>query len=240
MLLLAGLGGDGASWGPVADALSAYFRVITYDNRGAGAEWLSGTEFSIADMADDARVVLDALALPRAHVLGHSMGGYIALELAARHPDRVDRLTLLSTAAVSSARNNALFGEMVRLRQDGCDLETWVRRWAFWLFTRAWFEDPTHLPKFVRFTRAYPNLQTAQGFAAQVRAVAAYDIRDRLPRIRAETLVLAGAEDILITQDESFRLATHLPCATFRMLPDAAHLAHVEAPEAFLQAVHGA
>ena len=87
LLLIAGLGCDAGVWQPVADDLSRRFRVVTFDNRGAGRSGVPAEPYGIRGMAGDAVALLDRLALRSAHVLGHSMGGYIAQELAVREFD---------------------------------------------------------------------------------------------------------------------------------------------------------
>src|SRR5262245_14672506 len=96
LLLIQGLGLDRAGWGPALGRLQRRFRLVLVDNRGSGRSATSGT-FSVADMAGDALAVLDDAGIGSAHVLGASLGGMIAQELAVRHPERVARLILACT-----------------------------------------------------------------------------------------------------------------------------------------------
>src|ERR1700761_5917224 len=97
LILIQGLGFDRAGWAPVIPALRRRFRLVLIDNRGSGRSTTQDRKFSIADMAADVVAVLDSSRVSRAHVLGASLGGMVAQELAIRHPERVDRLILACT-----------------------------------------------------------------------------------------------------------------------------------------------
>jgi pimeloyl-ACP methyl ester carboxylesterase len=99
VLLIQGVGVHGDGWQPQVEALAARYRCLTFDNRGVGRSLPLGTRLSVAQMADDARTLMDAEGWQSAHVVGHSLGGLIALELALATPARVRSLALLCTGA---------------------------------------------------------------------------------------------------------------------------------------------
>jgi 3-oxoadipate enol-lactonase len=99
LVVILGLGSDVSENAAVIDDLAARCQIVTFDNRGAGRSGKPDAPYSIEMMAEDALGVMDALQLPRAAVLGISLGGRIAMELALRHPERVERLLLVSTSA---------------------------------------------------------------------------------------------------------------------------------------------
>jgi pimeloyl-ACP methyl ester carboxylesterase len=111
LLLILGLGADVSEYTALIDQLAARSQVIAFDNRGAGRTDKPDAPYSIEMMAADALGVLDTLGVPRACVLGISLGGRIAMELALRHPERVERLILVSTSArvVPSWRRRHLY-----------------------------------------------------------------------------------------------------------------------------------
>src|SRR5215211_420992 len=99
LLLIAGLSGNTLGWAMLQPTLAERFRVIAFDNRGAGRSSAPPGPYTTRRMADDAAALLDRLGVARAHVLGFSMGGMVAQELALHHPARVGRLVLYGTLA---------------------------------------------------------------------------------------------------------------------------------------------
>jgi pimeloyl-ACP methyl ester carboxylesterase len=236
LMLIAGLGSDCGSWEAVAGELARHFRVIALDNRGCGRSSTPEEEYSIRDLADDAAGLLEALGVPRAHVLGHSMGGFIAQEMAIRHPERVSRLILAGTSLRSSRRNNEMFEDFARrLRTE--DYSDWLRSWVPWLFSRECRDRPSFTENFVAAGAAYPYRQTADGFAGQVGALRGFDARGRAGEIMSKTLVLEGELDVLITPEEAIALAGEIPGCRSRLLQGVGHSLHVEAPERFADTV---
>src|SRR3954470_2981688 len=94
LLLIAGLSGNTLGWSMLQPVLAEHFRVIAFDNRGAGRSSAPPGPYTTAQMAQDAVALLDYFDIDRAHIIGQSMGGMIAQELALAHPERVDRLVL--------------------------------------------------------------------------------------------------------------------------------------------------
>lgn len=237
LLLVAGLASDSQSWLPVATPLASGFRLVALDNRGVGRSRPQDAETSVDRMADDCVALLDALGIERAHVLGHSMGGFVAQRLAASHPARVDRVVLACTAVRPGARNAALFADMATaLERDG-DPARWFRAFFRWIFTARAFDDPAFVDMALRWALEYPYPQAPAGFRRQVEAVAAFDGRDDLARIAAPALVLGAREDIVFPPEALAALAAAIPGAKLAMIERAAHALHTEQPRAFVDAV---
>ncbi len=239
LLLICGLGSDCSSWSGVVKELSSYFQTIIFDNRGSGRSSIGYDICTISKMAEDTIALMDFLKIEKAHILGHSMGGYIALELAINYPSRVDKLILASTASVSSKRNNILFEKMYsQLVKEGPS-EEWFKRWTFWLFSPETLNNSQFIETFIKNSVKYPYLQTAEGFKSQIDAIKLFDVRDKLGVIKAKTLILEGKDDALITPEESGILAKNLPGNTFRVLDGVAHSIHIENPRLFTEAMMG-
>ncbi len=238
LLLIAGLGGDHGSWLPVADELARDFRLILFDNRGAGRSTVPEAPYTIREMAGDIADLLDVLKIESAHVIGHSMGGYIAQEFAINYPERVEKLVLEGTAPISSSRNNLLFENFSRFHRDGMKLENWLRVWMFWLFRPRSLDDQEFIATYLRESLAYPYFQTPEGFQGQAEAIDSFDTRGRLEKIKAETLVVTGKDDILITAEESSLLLQGIAGSSHLRL-DTAHCIHLEEPKAFTKGILG-
>lgn len=238
LLLIPGLATDSQAWPPaILEALARRFRVVRVDNRGAGRTQVPPAEVTVAAMANDCRALLGHLGIASAHVLGHSMGGFVAQELAIRHPDAVDRLVLAATAPHNPPRNNRLLADFAAYLECCPDRTLWWRGFFYWLFSPALFADEGALDAALRFALENPWPQETAAFAAQVEACARFDRRREAGTIAAPTLVLAGERDLLFPPAECEALAAVIPGAALRVLPGAAHALYVEAPEAFTERV---
>ncbi|MDD5423234.1 MAG: alpha/beta fold hydrolase [Candidatus Omnitrophica bacterium] len=237
LLLISGVNSDNASWSGVRGKLAKHFRVITFDNRASGRSDDPGKKFTIRDMADDAIGLLDHLRIKKCHCIGHSMGGYIAQELAINYPERVEKLVLEATAPVSSARNNMLLNDFLNRFEKDRDNEALMRSWAYWSFSPKTFERKSYIAAFVKYASAYPYSQSAEGFKSQIGAVALFDARARIKNIKAGTLVVIGSDDILIYPAESMKLVKGVKGSVLEKIKDAGHCAHVEKPDLFASVV---
>lgn len=230
LLLIAGFGANTTAWRMLRPALEPHFRLIMLDNRGAGRSAVPPGPYTTAQMADDAAALLRRLGVAQARVLGNSMGGMIAQELALRHPARVGRLVLYATAACPTPLLQRLLEAQNRAIQSGmtpADRALWVLPWMHspaWVARQAAGSADGPEPE-----DAWPASDT--GLMAQSHAVIAHDTRARLPQITAPTLVLSAAEDILTPAAGGQELAAGIPHARFQLLPRGGHVADLEYPE---------
>jgi pimeloyl-ACP methyl ester carboxylesterase len=228
LLLVAGLASDSQSWGPLVAALAARCRVIVFDNRGVGRTTPQDAPTGITRMADDAVGLARYLGLEKFSVLGHSMGGCIALDLAIRYPECVEKLVVAAAAAKDSARNGSLFADRAADRLAGMDPDRWFRNFFYWIFTAGFFEDTEAVANAVRLAVDYPHPQGPEAYVGQVRALADFDCGARVSAIRAPTLVLAGREDLLFPPEVCARLAQAIPGAKLAVIERAAHAIFLE------------
>jgi 3-oxoadipate enol-lactonase len=233
VVLVHGLGYARWGWEPVADALAERFEVVLLDNRGIGESEAPAGPYTAAEMADDVARVLDEAGLGRAHVVGTSLGGMIAQELALR-TDRVERLVLVCTTP--GGPNAAAMPEVTaRLIAEAASMEPLValRRFVENALARG---APEELVERILAHR----LRTAQApaaWAAQAAAGATFDAWDRLPQLRTSTLVLHGTEDVVVDPANSTRLVERLPDARLEWFPGCGHLLFWEEPERFVALV---
>ena len=233
ILLISGLNADNASWVGVRSKFAKNFRVIVFDNRGSGRSDTPKKKYSIRQMADDAVRLLDHLLIKKCHVIGHSMGGYIAQELAIHYPDRVGKLILEATAPISSSRNNILFNDFLKRLEKDHDNEALMRLWTYWSFSPKTFERKDYISKFIKCASTYPYLQSAQGFKGQIEAIASFNACAEIKNIKAKTFVIVGSDDILIYPTESIKLVKGIRGSIFEEIKDTGHCVHVENPGVF-------
>ncbi len=237
LVLIAGLASDSQSWLSVIEGLAARFFVVSVDNRGAGRTIPADSPASLRTMADDCARLICSLGIGPAHILGHSMGGFIAQDLAIRHPGLVRRLVLAGTAPVNSKRNNALFATWAASKEAGLPRDVWFRSLFFWILSEEFFKNGEAVEFAVRYSVEYPYPQSVTAFRNQVQAIAVFDCLEEVKRITAPSLVLAASEDLLFSPSVCARHAREIPSAQFRQIDGAGHSMHMERPEEFLKIV---
>jgi 3-oxoadipate enol-lactonase len=196
LLMIQGMSGTHLSWGePFSTLLEESFDCIAFDNRGVGLSGPADEQFTITDLADDTFEILDALEVKRAHVLGISMGGMVAQELALAHPDRIRSLILGCTycgGPGSKLMDPADFAGLVEAMGSG-DADR-VLRASYELNTSPGFRaDPANFGPFREMASALPIPRKTIGMQAQ--ATAGHDTSARLPSLELPTLIIHGTED---------------------------------------------
>lgn len=231
LLLVQGMSGHGGMWGEAfLEPLAREHEVIVYDHRGVGNSSRADGPFMIADLADDAAALLDVLGHESVHVLGISMGGMVAQELALRAPERVRSLLLgCTTAGGPDAFAAPGPGQLLKaVASRDPELATRV---AFEVNTSATFASRAgELDRFrvASMSRRVP----AAVIGLQSNAAMAHDTRSRLGLVAVPTLVVHGAVDEMISVSEGAQLAAGIPDARFESWPDVGHLFWWEKPYA--------
>jgi pimeloyl-ACP methyl ester carboxylesterase len=223
LLLIMGLGGHSGHWFAQVPVLAEHFRVITFDNRGAGRSSVTAAPYSTAEMAEDAAGLLAVLGVERAHVAGWSMGGMIAQQMALHYPERVGRLALVATLARPRPWLLAWLAFGVEAREKGLDPHGRAAWGLPWGLTVASLADPEFVERALEAELEDPYPTTLEGYRGQSAACASHDTLDRLGEVRAPTLVLVGDEDILTPPYFSRELAAGIPGAELRVIERAGH-----------------
>ncbi len=245
LLLIMGLATDSTAWAFQLPEFARHYRAIAFDNRGVGRTSKPAGPYSIHQMADDATGVMDALGVARAHVLGVSMGGMIAQELALRHPERVSALVLACTFPEPDAtvedRRSFMVGQLGgQVSADG-ELQIDVASLNPLLFVQQMLPavfNPSFiasdLPKLMQvFAGALQYGFSMEAILGQVAAVMGHRATDRLHRIAVPTLVLTGDADQLVAPSNSDILAREIPGAKLVKVPGGSHGFNFETPEVF-------
>jgi 3-oxoadipate enol-lactonase len=230
LLLVQGLGYGGRGWGPAIEQLAKSFLVVSFDNRGFGASDAPPGPYTVAELASDAAAVLEAAGIERAHVMGASLGGMTAQELALAASERVERLVLVSTTPGGLA-SYPMPAPTARLMLEAASLDPDVALRRF--VENALGADGRGREELVERILAYrrANPPDRAGWEAQAAAGAAFDAFDRVREIQAETLVVHGMEDAVVDPRNARLLAERIPRARLELLEGCGHLPFWEQPE---------
>jgi 3-oxoadipate enol-lactonase len=236
VVLVMGLGGDTTAWPFQLSALTPRYRVLVFDNRGAGRSDAPDVAYTTPGMAEDLLALLDGLSVERAHLLGLSLGGAIAQEAALAAPERFVSLQLHATWAGPHPYFHALVHAVRAVRLE-LDAESFYRALSVWLFTPACFvTQPDLVETVVQRAAHHPHPMARHAYLRQTEAVLRHDARDRLHLIRCPTLVAVGSQDLITPPLLAAELASRIPGARFQALPDIGHGGLWEAPDMFNQA----
>lgn len=237
LLLLAGLGYGAWSWYEQLPVLGREYRTIILDNRGAGRSDVPPGPYTIPQMAADAQALLDHLKIDAAHVLGLSLGGFIAQELVLAAPERVKSLVLGCTSFGGPRTVLMSPDDLERFRQeaaDGFSVEV-CRRGLDLRFSAEFIErEAAALDDFV--ARRIQNVSSMVGWRAQVSASWAFDAEARVGQIRCPTLVITGRDDRIVPAVNSRSLCERIPGAQRVVLPGG-HLFFIERAREFNECV---
>lgn len=224
LVLIEGLGFHTWMWYRQVPGFAPHFRTLMYDNRGAGRSSMPPGPYSHAQNAADLAALLDFLGWERTHVLGISMGGFIAQEFALRYPDRLDRLVLVATG-FGGPNMIPVPAEAVRylVANPAEPLETRVRAAAPIVFGNpAWpDEHPDEFDQILRRRAEHP--QTPEANMAQIMAAATFNTEERLQEIEAPTLIMAGTLDRVVPPRNAELLTAKIPHARLDLIPGAGH-----------------
>jgi 3-oxoadipate enol-lactonase len=231
LALLHSLGTDLRLWDAQAAALARDFRVVRPDFRGHGGSDVSREPVTVDRLGRDVLALLDYLSVERAHLCGLSLGGVVALWVAAHHPDRVGRLVLANTGArIGTAESWEARIRAVREGGMAALRDVVLARWLSADF-RA------RHPEVVRLYADMLEATPAEGYVAACLALRDADLRGVAGTVRTPTLVIAGELDEATPPALSEALHAAIPGSELVVLPGAAHLSNVERPDEFTRAL---
>jgi 3-oxoadipate enol-lactonase len=239
LVLIQGLGVGRWGWEPVVDRLARQFRVITIDNRGTGASDAPLGSYSTRVMAADVVAVLDDAGVASASVVGTSLGGMVAQELALTHPERVERLVLVAT--IPGGRLTAPMPLKTAYLLTWAPLMRSEQRLRGFVEHNLGPETLRRRPKVARrlmaLKRAHP--QSEQAWRAQATAGVLFDPLGRQRRITQPTLILQGTADQVVNPGNAELLTGLIPGARLGYVEGAGHLVYWDEPRRFARVVAG-
>jgi pimeloyl-ACP methyl ester carboxylesterase len=237
LVLIQGVGVGRWGWEPVADRLARRFQVVTIDNRGIGASDAPPGHYSTRVMANDVLAVLDHAGIQQASLVGTSLGGMIAQELALAHPERVDKLVLVATIP-GGPRSRPMPLGTTYLFASAPFMTSQAKLHQFVQQTLG----PATLRRRPRIARrlasaklAHPQAESA--WRAQTAAGMLFNPLGRQRRITQPTLIVQGTADQVVAPDNAGVLAGLLPNARVELFDGVGHLLYWEQPKRFVRVV---
>ena len=229
LFLVAGLGGDGRFWSSHVAELAKQFTVVVHDHRGTGRSTLSKMTYSVGQMADDARQLIEGLGYDKVHWCGHSTGGAMGQVLAIEHPGLIAKLVLSATWAKTDAFFRRLFEvRAAMLRELGP--AAYQKSSALALHSPAWVRD--HDAELAAAEAlAADTIPIPEIVLSRIDAIVAHDRREQLQTVRCPALAICARDDMVTPLYFTEELVRLIPNARAYVLPDGGH---------FYPVVHGA
>jgi pimeloyl-ACP methyl ester carboxylesterase len=240
LVLIMGTSGSIPLWGEVIPRLAEQYRVIAFDNRGLGGSERGKGTISVASMAEDVSALLHALDVPRAHVMGWSLGSAVVQELALAHPEQVAGAIMYATWGRCDGFQRSIFTAL-RLPYAIRDMDAALAT-AGLAFSPQLLDHPDFQEMLAPMLPAFPQTEEQmQVTTEQWDADLAHDTLDRLAEITAPTLVIVGEQDLLTPPRQSRAVAEAVPGARFELVtgPGSSHGLHIERPDDLVRIVTG-
>ncbi|MFX1276548.1 MAG: alpha/beta fold hydrolase [Promethearchaeota archaeon] len=225
LVMIMGLSANSSWWAEdIIKKFSKYFKVIIFDNRGAGKTDSPEKPYSIKMFTDDTVALMNVLGIKKAHIFGVSMGGMIAQELVLNYPEKVDRLVLGCTNCGGSKQVLPSLEVMGKLANPPEDLtsEDIIEDTIPLLYTQKFIdENPEYIEDVKKIVFKTPI--TPDAFKRQVGAILGFNSYRRLKNINVPTLIIHGKKDIMAPPENAGVLAKQIPNAKVILFDDAAH-----------------
>lgn len=234
LVLVIGHGSNSLRWFRQVPVLSKEYRVVIFDNRGAGRSDKPDIPYTVEMMAGDIAGLLDAIGIDAAHIYGTALGGMIVQEFALHYPEKVISL-ILGCAFCGGPHTirqdtDATTRRTERQRLEQLPREERVRQGLLNMFSQQFIDsNPETIEQFVANAVAF--VAPPYAIARQAEAVRSFDTYDRLPSLRMPALVIAGVADRIIPSENSRLLASRIPGAELIMLENKGHGYYVEAAD---------
>ena len=234
VVLLHGLGGDRTVWNPLIKILSVDFQLVAPDLRGHGRSPLPpGSQFTLSELAADILALLDRLNVQRAHVVGMSAAGFLALRMALDHPSHLRSLILIGSAAHSDAHTRAMGEHWAEVyMKEG--LDAYALRLLKDLYYPDWIDQHLDFADRVREDLRHRDLRGAVQWGVNTRD---FDVRGQVGRIRLPALIIHGMDDRVVDPSHARFLRQSIPGAELRLFARTGHLVPVERPEEVADAI---
>jgi pimeloyl-ACP methyl ester carboxylesterase len=236
LILVSGLGGDHFFWQPSIAVLASVFEVITFDTRGIGQTDAPEESYSMAVFAEDMIALMDQLLIEKAHVLGFSMGGNIALTLALKYPGRINKLVIAASNAVMGQQIRLFIDAVLDVYEHGITNKQMFGLICPWLFSGPFLKDPSNAG-FLQYDENEPYQQPLYAWKNQYLAQRGFDVADRLSQIKLPTLIITGENDPFATLEDARVLNGGIEHSILQVVAKSGHLINYEHPGLFHKSI---
>ncbi len=236
VVLIPGMLSDSASWQPLVPALTDSFRVIRPDPRCSGRTQPALPGLSLKQMGTDILALADHLSLDRVHLVGHSLGGLVAMTATGLAPNRVASVCVLGSNPAPTLASRRVFQTLTEQRRNDTDPGAWLRGLFPWLFHPDALRDPAQVDLMAEASLAYPHKQSLAAMAHQVAFLQSPDL-DSLPAsLTVPAKALLAQDDRLAPLDETSDALTALG-VDVDIIEAAGHALHWDQPQKVAQVV---
>lgn len=232
LILSSGLGGSASYWRPNIAAFAAHFRVIAYDHRGTGRSDRALPDIvTVDDLADDMLMVMDALGIDRAAIVGHAAGAVAGLALALKAPDRLDRLVIVNGWAKADPHFLRCFEARLNLLRHA-GVAAFLRAQPIFLYPADWISRHTDALD-AELPHQIADFPGAEAMEKRIAALAAFDVSGRIAHLEDKALVVVSGDDMLVPPRAGMALARALGGCATNILPRGGHACNVTEPDIF-------
>lgn len=235
-----GFSADHIAWVSLLESLAQKYKVILFDNRGAGQSDVPPGPYSIEQMSDDVYSLCQYLEIEQAVVMGNSMGGFITQQLMRQYPHFVCAGILVNSTQKSRASFNLFCEGQLEVTEAKAPLASCVKLGLSLLYSSDFLSLPGKVEQLIELRVNYPYASTIKGRQAQLAAIKVFDSRSWTHEINTPTLVIGSDEDLVFDEKSIKALANAIPQAQYHSFPRVGHLPHQEvSPQEFIRVIDG-
>ncbi|WP_419420790.1 alpha/beta fold hydrolase [Legionella sp. D16C41] len=235
VVFISGLSADHTMWD--LTYFKDSFRVLTFDNRGAGQTDVPEVAYGMDAFIEDTVALCQELGIKKAHFVGHSMGGHIVQYLAANYRELVNKAVIACSEQVFSTISYLATNMQVALRQYNIPKKLLIENYLPVLFSMSYLKEQKNRDNFVQSVLNNPYPQTNKGYIGQVEAIRNHDTTHLLAKIKSPSLVIGCEEDLLTPYENSIFLANHIPHARLATIKNCGHAPFIENPNEFFKLI---
>jgi pimeloyl-ACP methyl ester carboxylesterase len=231
VLMIGGFLAEHDNWFPLIEALSPQMQCLTFDNRGVGQSDIAPGALTTEVMAEDAYALLQELNIPQAHVIGQSMGTAIAMHLAVKHPECVDKLVLLNPITKLTPLARYVFLGLQAMIHANLPSSLLAQVFLPWSFSEIFLSDEKNVNKILEAWSEDLYPATLEGFHSQFGALEQVDSLAIASDVTQPTLVLAAQNDLLAPPGQAQAISEQISHSDFMIIPSSGHAMHIEHAE---------